>query len=267
MKTTTIEKEKELKEKQDNSEEVVKENSDSNEAGGSEKEGSEKEGSEKEEIPVGEEKKDGNTNEDKDINEDKTNDNDKSNDTKLGNANESDENQNEVNELNAVNVDKEDTQEIAEIITEKNENELKTDQLEAIEKTLIDKPTLQGYGYFTETASKTDLFYIIDIAQKVLFAYDYKQMDLFSNVAVEETLTEVERTPTSSYNFANGSVEVSRVSYTSLHSESAIKISFTETEVVLILCPSNSESKQREEEFGACKECFIMFHTYFIILS
>ena len=112
-----------------------------------------------------------------------------------------------------------------------------------------DRESLQDYGYFTEKSSRTDLFYIINHVEKVLFAYDREKIKLSSNVANGDTLSEVERKPTVTYNFAQEVAKISQVKYISLYSETAIKILFEETEVVLILSPSNPDSKKKEEEF------------------
>jgi len=120
---------------------------------------------------------------------------------------------------------------------------------EAKIKEVMAESHLQGYGYFTETNSSTELFYILDPKNKLLFAFDREKMEKFHNIGEDQTVSDEERKPTHSYNFAKEATEVSRISYSSVHSDSALKVLFKVQENILVLCPSNANSKKKEKDF------------------
>lgn len=137
-----------------------------------------------------------------------------------------------------------------------NKEETKTEEAskedinnEAKIKQVMSESNLKGYGYFTETNSSTEQFYIVDPKNKLLFAFDREKMEKFRDIEDDQTLSEEERKPTHSYNFAKESTEVSRISYSSVHSDSALKVLFQVKENSLILCPSNANSKKNEQDF------------------
>jgi len=107
---------------------------------------------------------------------------------------------------------------------------------------------LKGYGYFSEINSGQDLFYIINENEKTLLGYTREKMEVIHKLESGKILSEEERKPSTIFKLSGEESEVSRVSQSSLHSDTGIKVSFKTNEVVLILCPSDKASKQNEED-------------------
>merc|ERR1712196_668755 len=105
----------------------------------------------------------------------------------------------------------------------------------------------KGYGYFSEINSGEELFYIINEKEKTLLGYTREKMEFIYKLESDKNLSEEERKPSAIYKLSGEESEVSRVSQSSLHSDTGIKISFKTKEVILILCPSDKTSKQNEE--------------------
>merc|ERR1712196_322805 len=97
---------------------------------------------------------------------------------------------------------------------------------------------LKGYGYFSEINSGQELFYIINENDKTLLGYTREKIEFIHKLESGKALSEEERTPNTMYKLSGEESEVSRVSQSSLHSDTGIKVSFKTKEVILILCSS-----------------------------
>merc|ERR1712196_82017 len=117
---------------------------------------------------------------------------------------------------------------------------------------------LKGYGYFSEINSGQELFYIINENEKTLLGYTREKIEFIHKLESGKTLSEEERTPNTMYKLSGEESEVSRVSQSSLHSDTGIKVSFKTKEVILILALQiKLRNKMKKVYFMLLRTCLL----------